>query len=121
MTLHFAAPPTPPKQYQCLTSAKSVSLFNSGQYQVRYKLSDGSACKLFPAALLIHFASYALCLLAITDAALSQSGPPQCNAFVQLREEAQKTAMAVRTAVEHEAERKDTGAGRLERHRGLRQ
>ena len=30
VTLHFAAPPTPPKQYQCLTSAKSVSLFNSG-------------------------------------------------------------------------------------------
>ncbi len=31
VTLHFAAPPTPPKQYQCLTSAKSVSLFNSGE------------------------------------------------------------------------------------------
>jgi hypothetical protein len=39
--------------------------------------------------------------------ALAQSAPPQCAAFVQLREEAQQKAMAVRTAIDKKVDRKD--------------
>jgi tetratricopeptide (TPR) repeat protein len=35
------------------------------------------------------------------------STPAQCNAFVQLRDDAQKKALAVRTAVEHKVDRKE--------------
>jgi hypothetical protein len=52
----------------------------------------------------------ALAVLAIAaepHAALAQTSPVQCNAFPQLRNEAQQKALAVRTAVEHKAERKD--------------
>jgi hypothetical protein len=44
---------------------------------------------------------------AATDTASAQSTPVQCNAFMQLRDEAQKKALAVRTAVEHKVERKE--------------
>lgn len=33
--------------------------------------------------------------------------PPQCNAFVGLKDDAEKKALAVRAALEHKAERKD--------------
>jgi hypothetical protein len=39
--------------------------------------------------------------------AVAQSAPPQCSAFVQLRDDAQQKAMAVRTAIEKKVERKD--------------
>ena len=42
-----------------------------------------------------------------SQAALAQSGPPQCNAFLPLRDAAQKKALAVRKATEHKAERKE--------------
>jgi len=48
-----------------------------------------------------------LAIVAASGTASAQSAPVQCNAFVQLRDDAQKRAMAVRTAVEHKAERKD--------------
>ena len=48
-----------------------------------------------------------LAIVAASGTASAQSTPVQCNAFVQLRDDAQKRAMAVRTAVEHKAERKD--------------
>jgi hypothetical protein len=38
---------------------------------------------------------------------LAQPSPPQCNAFPQLRTDAQEKALAIRTAVAHKAERKD--------------
>ena len=41
------------------------------------------------------------------DTASAQSMPAQCNAFIQLRDDAQKKALAVRTAVEHKVERKE--------------
>ena len=41
------------------------------------------------------------------DAALAQSTPAECNTFIQLRDDAQKKAVAVRAAVERKAERKD--------------
>jgi hypothetical protein len=44
---------------------------------------------------------------AAMDTASAQSTPVQCNAFMQLRDEAQKKALAVRTAVEHKVERKE--------------
>jgi hypothetical protein len=44
---------------------------------------------------------------AATDVASAQSTPVQCNAFMQLRDEAQKKALAVRTAVEHKVDRKE--------------
>ena len=37
----------------------------------------------------------------------SAQSPAQCNAFIQLRDEAQKKALAVRAAVEHKVERKE--------------
>jgi hypothetical protein len=52
----------------------------------------------------------ALAILAVgaaADTASAQSTPAQCNAFVQLRDDAQKKALAVRSAVEHKAERKE--------------
>jgi len=44
---------------------------------------------------------------ATSGAASAQSAPPQCTAFVQLRNEAQEKAMAVRTAIEKKIERKE--------------
>jgi len=44
---------------------------------------------------------------AASGAAWAQSAPPQCSAFAQLRNDAQEKAMAVRTAIEHKAERKE--------------
>src|ERR1700733_15903121 len=44
---------------------------------------------------------------AAMDTASAQSTPVQCNAFMQLRDEAQKKALAGRTAVEHKVERKE--------------
>jgi hypothetical protein len=41
------------------------------------------------------------------SAAWAQSAPPQCSAFLQLRTDAQDKAQAVRTAIEHKAERKE--------------
>ncbi len=52
----------------------------------------------------------ALALLAVamgSHPALAQSPPVQCNAFGGLKDEAEKKAIAVRTALEHKAERKD--------------
>src|SRR6476660_5981184 len=51
----------------------------------------------------------ALAIFAVGAAAgtASAQSPAQCNAFVQLRDEAQKKALAVRTAVEHKVERKE--------------
>ena len=51
----------------------------------------------------------ALAIVAVGAAAgtASAQSPAQCNAFVQLRDEAQKKALAVRTAVEHKVERKE--------------
>jgi hypothetical protein len=52
----------------------------------------------------------ALALLALgaaTHTASAQSTPVQCNAFIGLRDEAQKKALAVRTAVEHKVDRKE--------------
>ncbi len=52
----------------------------------------------------------ALAVLAVGAAAgtaSAQSTPAQCNAFMQLRDDAQKKALAVRTAVEHKVERKE--------------
>ena len=51
MTLHFAAPPTPPKQYQCLTSAKSVSLFNSGIAVFFAQILDGATAGIITPAI----------------------------------------------------------------------
>ena len=42
-----------------------------------------------------------------SGAAWAQTAPPQCTAFVQLRNEAQEKALAVRTAIEKKVERKD--------------
>jgi len=44
---------------------------------------------------------------AASGAAWAQSPPPQCDAFVQLRTDAQDKAMAVRTAIQRKAERKE--------------
>jgi hypothetical protein len=52
----------------------------------------------------------ALAVLAIgaaADKASAQSTPPQCNAFVGLRDDAQKKALAVRAGVEHKIDRKE--------------
>jgi hypothetical protein len=43
---------------------------------------------------------------AATGTASAQS-PAQCNAFIPLRDDAQKKALAVRVAVEHKSERKE--------------
>ena len=48
-----------------------------------------------------------LAVAAQSQTVSAQSAPPQCSAFMQLRNEAQQKAMAVRTAVEHKAERKE--------------
>lgn len=50
-----------------------------------------------------------LCLLAIGNAALAQPSP-QCNVFVELREDAQRKALAVRTAVEQKMDRRNVCA-----------
>jgi hypothetical protein len=39
--------------------------------------------------------------------AWAQPAPPECSAFVQLRNDAQQKALAVRTAIEKKVERKD--------------
>jgi hypothetical protein len=44
---------------------------------------------------------------AATGTASAQSTPVQCNAFMPLRDDAQKKALAVRVAVEHKVERKE--------------
>lgn len=44
---------------------------------------------------------------AASGSAWAQSAPPQCNAFPQLRNDAQEKAMAVRNAIQHKAERKE--------------
>jgi hypothetical protein len=52
----------------------------------------------------------ALTLLAVAmgnHSALAQAPPPQCNAFSGLRDDAQKKAIAVRTAIQQKSERKD--------------
>jgi hypothetical protein len=52
----------------------------------------------------------ALALLAIaigSHSAMAQTSPAQCNAFGGLKDDAEKKAIAVRTALEHKAERKD--------------
>jgi hypothetical protein len=51
----------------------------------------------------------ALAIVAVGAAAgkASAQSPAQCNAFIQLRDEAQKKALAVRAAVEHKVERKE--------------
>jgi len=52
----------------------------------------------------------ALALLAVamgSHSALAQTSPVQCNAFGGLKDDAEKRAIAVRTALEHKAERKD--------------
>ena len=52
----------------------------------------------------------ALTFLALAGAATTasaQSTPAQCNAFIQLRDDAQKKALAVRTGVEHKIDRKE--------------
>jgi hypothetical protein len=56
--------------------------------------------------------SVATTLIAVLGAAVSgpawaQSAPPQCSAFVQLRDDAQQKALAVRNAIQHKAERKE--------------
>ena len=48
-----------------------------------------------------------LALAAASSAASAQSTPAQCNSFIALRDDAQKKALAVRTAVEHKVERKE--------------
>jgi hypothetical protein len=56
-----------------------------------------------------HGVAMALAVFAIAaapQAALAQSAA-QCSAFPQLREDAQKKALAVRTAMEHKADRKE--------------
>jgi hypothetical protein len=55
-------------------------------------------------------AAAALAIFAVAAAAgtaSAQSTPVQCNAFIQLRDDAQKKALAVRTAVEHKVDRKE--------------
>jgi len=44
---------------------------------------------------------------AAASTASAQSTPAQCNAFLQLRDDAQKKALAVRSAVEHKVDRKE--------------
>ena len=44
---------------------------------------------------------------AAASTASAQSTPAQCNSFIALRDDAQKKALAVRTAVEHKVERKE--------------
>jgi hypothetical protein len=47
---------------------------------------------------------------AASQAAWSQSAPVQCSTFAQLRGEAEQKALAVRSSIEHKAERKDVCA-----------
>jgi hypothetical protein len=47
---------------------------------------------------------------AASGPAWAQSAPPQCAAFLQLRDEAQQKAVAVKTAIEKKVERKDVCA-----------
>ncbi len=52
----------------------------------------------------------ALAILAIaaeSHTVAAQSAPPQCNSFVKLKNDAEERAIAVRTAIQHKAERKD--------------
>jgi hypothetical protein len=52
-------------------------------------------------------AALAFLAIAAESYAASAQGPAQCNSFEQLRTDAQQKAMAVRTAVQNKAERKD--------------
>jgi hypothetical protein len=52
-------------------------------------------------------AALAFLAIAAESHAASAQGPAQCNSFEQLRTDAQQKAMAVRTAVQNKAERKD--------------
>jgi hypothetical protein len=49
----------------------------------------------------------ALAVIVQSGAALAQTAPPQCASFAQLRNDAQEKAMAVRTAIQKKAERKE--------------
>ena len=55
--------------------------------------------------------SFALALAVLAVATASQTasaqGPVQCNAFVQLRSDAEQKALAVRASIERKAERKE--------------
>jgi hypothetical protein len=44
--------------------------------------------------------------VATSGAAWAQPAPPQCSAFIQLRNDAQEKALAVRTAIQKKVERK---------------
>jgi predicted aspartyl protease len=55
----------------------------------------------------LALAVWAFCLLAIGDAASAQVGPQQCNSFGQMKDDAEKKALAVRTAIQHKSERKE--------------
>jgi hypothetical protein len=52
-------------------------------------------------------AALAIVLAGAAAGTASAQSPAQCNAFIQLRDEAQKKALAVRAAVEHKVERKE--------------
>ncbi|MDR3422171.1 MAG: hypothetical protein P4L80_13170 [Xanthobacteraceae bacterium] len=49
----------------------------------------------------------ALAIAAECPAAMAQAGPPQCNAFGPIKEDAEKKALAVRAAIQHKSERKE--------------
>jgi hypothetical protein len=51
-----------------------------------------------------------LAVAAATQTAWAQSAQVQCSAFAQLRSEAEQKALAVRSSIEHKAERKDVCA-----------
>jgi hypothetical protein len=49
----------------------------------------------------------ALAIAAGSPVAMAQVGPPQCNSFGQIKDDAEKRALAVRTAIQHKSERKE--------------
>jgi len=51
-----------------------------------------------------------LAVAAATQTAWAQSAQVQCSAFAQLRSETEQKALAVRSSIEHKAERKDVCA-----------
>ncbi len=51
-----------------------------------------------------------LAVAAASQTVWAQSAPVQCSAFAQLRSEAEQKALAVRSSIEHKAERKDVCA-----------
>ncbi len=48
-----------------------------------------------------------LAAASVSHSVAAQTLPPQCNAFMGLRTDAEQKALAVRTAMEHKSERKD--------------